>query len=76
MDLLAQVLPWIQVILAILLITTILLQQSGAGVGGAFGGGDSSAVNYTRRGAERTLFQATIVIGVLFALSAFASLFI
>lgn len=76
MTLVAQALPWIQVILATLLTIAILLQQSGAGVGGAFGGGDSSAINYTRRGAERTLFQATIVLGILFALSAFISLFV
>jgi preprotein translocase subunit SecG len=69
------ILPWIQIGLALILILTVILQQTGAGVGGAFGGGDGSAINRTRRGAERTLFQVTIVIGILFALSALATFF-
>lgn len=53
------------------------MQRSEAGAGGAFGGGDggSSAV-HTKRGSEKTLFQATIVLGILFALSAFLALLI
>jgi hypothetical protein len=34
------------------LIIAILLQQTGAGVGGAFGGGDGSGSYYTRRGFD------------------------
>jgi len=76
MELLANLLPWIQIGLSVLLVIAILLQQSSAGVGGAFGGGDGGAINHTRRGAEKTLFQLTIAIAVLFALSAFLSLII
>jgi len=64
----AQILPYIQIILAVLLISGILLQQSEAGLGAAFGGGDGSA-NHTRRGAEKFLFQATIIIAILFFVS-------
>ena len=69
------VLPWIQVTLSILLIIAILLQQSGASVGGAFGGSDSSFF-HTRRGFELVLFRATIVLAILFALSAFTALIV
>ncbi len=73
---LAGVLPFIQIVLSVLLIASILLQQTGASVGGAFGGDNFSAAYHTRRGTERTLFYASIIIGVLFALSAFAALLI
>jgi len=76
MDIIAQGLPWIQITLAILLVIAIILQQSGAGLGGAFGGSDSASINHTRRGGEKVLFQATIVLGILFALSVFLSLFL
>ena len=75
MELINSLLPWIQIILSILLIGAILLQQSGAGIGGAFGGSDGGGF-YTRRGFEKFLFQATIVIAILFALSAFVALLI
>ncbi len=73
---LAQLLPAVQITLSILLIGGILLQQRGAGLGGAFGGGDASETYYTRRGAEKILFQGTIVVGVLFALASLAALFV
>ena len=75
MQLLNAVLPWIQIGLSVLLIGAILLQQSSAGVGGAFGGGDGGAY-HSRRGLEKTLFHASIILGILFALTAFAQLII
>ncbi|MFH2019308.1 MAG: preprotein translocase subunit SecG [bacterium] len=56
-----------QIILGILLITVILLQAKGTGLGASFGGGDSY---HTKRGAERFLFAGTIIIAVLFILIA------
>ena len=77
MQLLATALPFIQIGLAILLTATILLQQTGVGVGGAFGGSDNfSSGFHTRRGSEKVLFNASIVLGILFALSAFIALLI
>ncbi|MAF59233.1 MAG: preprotein translocase subunit SecG [Candidatus Pacebacteria bacterium] len=76
MEALEALLPYIQIALSILLVIAILLQQTGAGLGGAFGGDNFSAGFHTRRGAERTLFYGTIVIGVLFGLSAFIALII
>lgn len=77
MAFLAGILPYIQIALSILLIASILLQQSGSSVGGAFGGADQGGATYhTRRGAEKILFRASIALGVLFALSAFIALLI
>jgi len=68
------VLPYVQIVLSILLVTAVLLQQTGSGMGGAFGGDNFSAGFHTRRGAEKMLFNATIVLAVLFGLSAFIAL--
>jgi preprotein translocase subunit SecG len=53
-----------QMILAIALVASILLQQRGTGLGGAFGG--EVTAYRSRRGIERTLFRLTIVLAVLF----------
>lgn len=53
-----------QLILAILLIGAILLQAQGTGLGAAFGGGGNTF--RTKRGAEKKLFQLTIVLSILF----------
>lgn len=75
MTAITQVLPFIQVILSIILIASILLQQSSAGLGGAMGGSDASATFHTRRGFEKFLFYFTIAIAVLFAGTAVIALF-
>jgi preprotein translocase subunit SecG len=70
-----SLLPYAQMILSVLLIGSILLQRTGAQVGGAFGGSDNmSSAYHTRRGLEKTLFTVTIIIAVLFLVSALASL--
>lgn len=75
MKTISSLLPYIQIVLAIILIVAILLQKTGAQVGGAFGGSDNfSSAFHTRRGFEKTLFIATIVIAILFAVSALLSL--
>lgn len=53
-----------QLVLATLLIVAVLLQQKGAGLGSAFGG--SGTMHTTRRGVDKILFNATIVISILF----------
>ena len=53
-----------QSVLAIILIILILLQQRGTALGGAFGGG--SDLYGTKRGAEKILFRATVVVAILF----------
>lgn len=69
-------LPYIQIILSIVLVVAILLQQTNAGAGGVLGGGDSGGLYHTRRGFDKFLFIATIVIGILFAVSAFIAILI
>jgi len=53
-----------QIILSSALIIAVLFQVKGGGLGGIFGQADS--VYRTKRGAEKTLFQLTIVLVVLF----------
>lgn len=74
MESLQAFLPYVQIVLSILLITTIVLQNTGASLGGAFGVDNFSSGFHTRRGLEKTLFRATIALAVLFALSAFVNL--
>jgi preprotein translocase subunit SecG len=70
-----SLLPYVQIILSVLLVAVIMLQRTGAQVGGAFGGSDNmSSAFHTRRGLEKTLFTATIVIAILFAVTALLNL--
>jgi protein translocase SecG subunit len=71
---LAGIIPFIQIVLSVLLVASILLQQTGASLGGAFGGDNFSAAYHTRRGSELFLFWATIVMAVLLALTALLAL--
>lgn len=52
-----------QTVLGALLIIAILLQQRGSGLGGSFGGDSSTYA--TRRGAEKFIFTATIILAIL-----------
>ena len=70
MELLKAALPYAELILSILLILGIVLQQRGSSLGGAFGGDNFASTFYKRRGAEKFLFNATIVLAFLFVLSA------
>lgn len=72
----ATYLPYIQIVLSVLLIGLILLQHSDSTVGAAFGGDSLSGAGHTRRGPEQFIFVTTIIIAILFALSAFGALFI
>ncbi|MCA9352040.1 preprotein translocase subunit SecG [Patescibacteria group bacterium] len=70
---LINVLPVLQIILSVLLVIVILLQRSEESLGGAFGGSDSiDTVKNTRRGSEKTIFQAAIVIAILFTIVSIA----
>jgi preprotein translocase subunit SecG len=55
-----------QIVIAVLLMTAILMQSRGAGLGGVFGG--SGGVYLTKRGLEKKLFIATIVLAAIFIL--------
>jgi preprotein translocase subunit SecG len=64
-----------QMVIAVTIIVIVLLQTKNAGLSSMFGGSDMG-VYRTRRGVEKTLFNATVVLGVLFMLLALATVMI
>jgi preprotein translocase subunit SecG len=62
----------IQIVISVALITAILFQVKGGGIGGIFGQADS--VFRTKRGIERYLFLGTIVLVVIFVLLSIISM--
>lgn len=56
---------FLQIILAVLVILSILLQSRGAGLGTVWGGGGE--LYGTRRGIEKMLFKVTIAFVAMFA---------
>lgn len=61
---LENILIWMQLGVSILLVISILLQNRGAGLSAAFGGDFGGY--YTKRGMEKFLFGATIVLAIIF----------
>lgn len=61
-----------QIIVSVVLIAVLMLQVRGGGLGGIFGQPDSTF--RTRRGVEKTLFQFTIALVVLFIILSILSL--
>ena len=61
-----------QIIVAVALILVSLLQVRGGGLGGIFGQADT--VFRTKRGVEKTLFQLTIALVVIFIILSIVSL--
>ncbi|UTX51577.1 preprotein translocase subunit SecG [Candidatus Saccharibacteria bacterium TM7i] len=59
---------------AVLLVIAIILQQRGATLGAGFG--SSGELYTTRRGVDKNLFEATIVLAVIFVVSILAGLLI
>lgn len=55
-----------QILLSFLLIAAILLQVKGTGLGQAWGGGGE--FYHSKRGLEKILFRATIILAFLFFL--------
>ncbi len=55
----------------VLMTILILIQTRGASLGAGLGG--AGEVNTTRRGTDKTIFQITIVCGLVFGLSLIAS---
>ncbi len=69
MEALVSALPYAEITLSILLIVGVVLQRRGATLGGAFGGDNFASTFYKRRGAEKFLFNATILVAVLLILA-------
>jgi len=54
----------VNIILSIMLVVVILLQAKGTGMGSSYGG--SSDKYQSKRGVEKIVFQATVIITALF----------
>jgi len=63
-----------EVVISVILSLLILVQNKDGGLGAAFGGGES--FHATRRGAEKVIFNATIVFSTLFVLVALLIVFV
>ncbi len=63
-----KILSITQIIISVLLISAILLQQRGEGLSSVFGG--EGGTYFKKRGMEKILYIATIVLGVLFIIGA------
>ncbi|MEA3336895.1 MAG: preprotein translocase subunit SecG [Chloroflexota bacterium] len=62
----------VQMILGVVLISLVVAQSKGSGAGAMFGG--DSSFTTTRRGAEKTMFNLTVVVALLFFLTALVSM--
>jgi preprotein translocase subunit SecG len=61
-----------QIVVAAALVLIVLLQVRGGGLGGIFGQADT--VYRTKRGVEKTLFQFTIALVIIFIILSIVSL--
>ncbi len=57
------------ILVSVVLVAVVLMQSKGSGFSGAFGG-SSSSIYRTRRGLEKTLYQFTIGIAIVFVVVA------
>jgi len=63
----------LQIFISSILIVAVLLQAKGSGFGAALGGMSGGSTFRTKRGLERTLFQATILLTIVFIFISFLS---
>ena len=63
----------LQILVSTLLIVAVLLQAKGSGFGAALGGMSGGSTFRTKRGLEKTLFQATILLTIVFIFISFVS---
>ncbi|MDZ7586775.1 MAG: preprotein translocase subunit SecG [Patescibacteria group bacterium] len=61
-----MILTLIQIIISVALISLILLQAKGTGLGSAFGG--QSQTYHSKRGVEKVVFYSTIAAGIIFVI--------
>lgn len=60
-----MLIPILQILISIVLVILILLQERSAGLSGIMGG-EGGGFYQTRRGLEKMIFMATIVLSVVF----------
>jgi protein translocase SecG subunit len=69
-----SILKYVQLVISVLLILSIVVQNRSSGLSTTFGG--TGTISTSKRGAEKLVFRATIVLGVLFVLCALAFIFV
>ncbi len=69
-----MLIPILQIIVSVALIVLILLQERSAGLSGIFGG--EGGFYQTRRGLEKLIFVATIVLTIVFLALAVLQLYL
>jgi len=72
-NIMENILTIAQVISSVGMIITILFQQRGGGGSAIFGGGGGGY--YSKRGLEKKLFIATIILAAIFVTASFLNLF-
>ena len=70
----SNILPIVTIVSAVLMVVAILLQARGASLGAGFG--SSGELFTTRRGTDKSLYEATIVVAVIFVGSLLVGLLI
>ena len=68
----SNILPVVTIVSSVLLVICILLQARGASLGAGFG--SSGELFTTRRGIDKSLFDVSVVLTVVFILSILANL--
>lgn len=69
-----DLLYWGEIVVAILLALVILLQNKSAGLSATFGGGGNAYSS--KRGVDKILSVATVILAILFCAGALAALFV
>lgn len=70
-----MLIPILQIVISVVLIALILLQERSSGLSGIFGG-EGSGFYQTRRGLEKVIFAATIVLVIVFLALAILQLYL
>lgn len=65
----------VQLVVSVLFIMTVLVQQKGSGLGGAISG-QAGTVQSTKRGAEKIVYKASIVLAILFVALSLVFIFV
>lgn len=66
----------VQIIVSVLFIISVLVQNRSSGFSSAIGGQAGATVQTTKRGAEKIVSQASVVLAVLFVLISLAFVFV
>ncbi|MEA3375334.1 MAG: preprotein translocase subunit SecG [Anaerolineae bacterium] len=65
-----------QIIISVALVAIILLQSRRGDLGGSVFGGSGGAIYQKRRGLERTIFNVTVVLSIVFFLLTLANVMV